>query len=121
MQEDSQMSSASSDDDHDDPACYQRVSTMSSSSSVGGDVASSEDNVDLTEIPQSSWENPITLELQTEDFLLDSGCAVVHEHHGSLLEEVLRSLMGPLTSTLALESKDATAQMKVLTRQIYLI
>ncbi|XP_062856954.1 acrosomal protein KIAA1210 isoform X2 [Trichomycterus rosablanca] len=105
----------SSQNERDEHACSQRASRTSTTSAETSeeDSVSARDHVDYREILESSWENPITLELQTDDFLLDSACEVVPEEQGSLLEEVLSSLKGPLTSALMLESKDTAAQMKV--------
>uniref|UniRef100_A0A8B9JET0 Zgc:66433 n=1 Tax=Astyanax mexicanus TaxID=7994 RepID=A0A8B9JET0_ASTMX len=71
------------------------------------------DHVPNSKIPESSWESPVTLELQADDFLLDSGCEVVSKEQGSLLEEVLSSLKGPLASSLVLDPEDKPEKMEV--------
>ncbi|XP_053361650.1 capping protein-inhibiting regulator of actin dynamics isoform X2 [Clarias gariepinus] len=100
----------------------QRSSTITSSSAEASD--DDDDNVDDECVPdedhglssmilETSFENPVRLELQTEDFLLDGGCEVVTEEQGSLLEEVLSSLKGPLVSRLVLESEATVEPMEV--------
>lgn len=94
----------------------QRSSTTTSASSEASEDDKSvpdKDHVASFGILESSWESPVTLELQTDDFLLDEGCEVVSEEQGSLLEEVLSSLKGPLVSGLVLESGAAVEQMEV--------
>lgn len=93
-----------------------RSSTTTSASSEASEDDKSvpdKDHVASFGILESSWESPVTLELQTDDFLLDEGCEVVSEEQGSLLEEVLSSLKGPLVSGLVLESGTAVEQMEV--------
>ncbi|XP_043113866.1 CRACD-like protein [Puntigrus tetrazona] len=93
--------------------------TSATSSISAGDVSEEEehvpgeDHVPKPEVPESSWESPVTLELQADDFLLDTGCEVVHEEQGSLLEEVLSSLKSPLASGLALEHENMLLQSEV--------
>ncbi|XP_030650180.1 acrosomal protein KIAA1210 isoform X2 [Chanos chanos] len=91
---------------------------MSSVSSAYPEIPSNEEECvsDGNPIPQLkvqeiSWETPASLELQTDDFLLDSGCEVVTEEPGSLLQEVLSSLRGPLASGLVLEPESMVLQM----------
>ncbi|XP_060783343.1 capping protein-inhibiting regulator of actin dynamics isoform X3 [Neoarius graeffei] len=93
----------------------QRSSTTSASAEAFEDdeCIPDEDHVTSSGILESSWENTVTLELQTDDFLLDGGCEVVSEEQGSLLEEVLSSLKGPLVSGLVLESEATVEQMEV--------
>ncbi len=78
-----------------DSGQYQKTSATSSISagdfSEGEEHVAGEDHMPKSEVPESSWETPVTLELQADDFLLDTGCEVVHEEQGSLLEEVLSS------------------------------
>ncbi|XP_027010434.2 capping protein-inhibiting regulator of actin dynamics isoform X4 [Tachysurus fulvidraco] len=98
------------------PASSQRSSTTTSGSVEAFDddeCVPDKDQVTSSGILESSWENPVTLELQTDDFLLDGGCEVVTKEQGSLLEEVLSSLRGPLVSGLVLESVATTEQMEV--------
>ncbi|XP_058653286.1 CRACD-like protein isoform X2 [Onychostoma macrolepis] len=93
--------------------------TSATSSISAGDISEGEehvpveDHVPKSEVPESSWETPVTLELQTDDFLLDTGCEVVPEEQGSLLEEVLSSLKCPLASGLALEHENMLLQSEV--------
>ncbi|XP_016096677.1 uncharacterized protein KIAA1211-like isoform X4 [Sinocyclocheilus grahami] len=93
--------------------------TTPTSSIFAGDVSEgeehvpAEDHVPKSEVPESSWERPVTLELQADDFLLDTGCEVVPEEQGSLLEEVLSSLKSPLASGLALEHENMLLQSEV--------
>ncbi|XP_052429865.1 CRACD-like protein isoform X1 [Carassius gibelio] len=93
--------------------------TSPTSSISAGDISEEEEHVPgeehvpKYEIPESSWESPVTLELQAEDFLLDTGCEVVPEERGSLLEEVLSSLKSPLASGLALEHENMLLQSEV--------
>ncbi|KAF5904968.1 acrosomal protein, partial [Clarias magur] len=97
----------------------QRSSTTTSSSAEASDdddddeCVPGEDYGLSSVILETSFENPVRLELQTEDFLLDGGCEVVTEEQGSLLEEVLSSLKGPLVSRLVLESEATVEQMEV--------
>ncbi|KAK2838998.1 hypothetical protein Q7C36_013812 [Tachysurus vachellii] len=98
------------------PASSQR-SSITTSGSVEAfeddECVPDKDQVTSSGILESSWENPVTLELQTDDFLLDGGCEVVTKEQGSLLEEVLSSLRGPLVSGLVLESVATTEHMEV--------
>ena len=55
----------------------------------------------------------MTLELTADDFLREAGGEGVSEEPGQLLEEVLSSLKGPLTSGLVLEPEDKAEQMEV--------
>ncbi|XP_042626456.1 CRACD-like protein [Cyprinus carpio] len=88
--------------------------TSPTSSISAGDVSEGEEHhVSRSEVPESSWESPVTLELQADDFLLDTGCEVVPEEQGSLLEEVLSSLKSPLASGLALEHENMLLQSEV--------
>ncbi|XP_016131908.1 uncharacterized protein KIAA1211-like isoform X3 [Sinocyclocheilus grahami] len=100
-----------------DSSQCQRTSPTSSISagdiSEGDEHVPGEDNVPKSEVPESSWESPVTLELQSDDFLLDTGCEVVPEEQGSLLEEVLSSLKSPLASGLALEHENMLLQSEV--------
>lgn len=94
----------------------QRSSSTTSASaeaSEDDEFVPDEDHVAGSGILESCWENRVTLELQTDDFLLDGGCEVVSEKQGSLLEEVLSSLKGPLVSGLVLESEATVEQMEV--------
>ncbi|XP_058252811.1 capping protein-inhibiting regulator of actin dynamics isoform X2 [Hemibagrus wyckioides] len=98
------------------PASSQRSSTTTSASAEASDddeCVPDEDHIASSGVLDSSWENPVTLELQTDDFLLDGGCEVVTKEQGSLLEEVLSSLKGPLVSGLVLESEATAEQMEV--------
>lgn len=74
---------------------------------------SDEDHIHKSEELESSWESPETLQLQADDFLLVTGCEVVPEEQGSLLEEVLSSLKSPLVSGLALDHENAVLQSEV--------
>uniref|UniRef100_A0A673JX65 DUF4592 domain-containing protein n=1 Tax=Sinocyclocheilus rhinocerous TaxID=307959 RepID=A0A673JX65_9TELE len=100
-----------------DSSQCQRTSPTSSISagdiSEGDEHVPDEDHVPKSEVPESSWESPVTLELQADDFLLDTGCEVVPEEQGSLLEEVLSSLKSPLASGLALEHENMLLQSEV--------
>ncbi|XP_016410874.1 A-kinase anchor protein 12-like isoform X1 [Sinocyclocheilus rhinocerous] len=93
--------------------------TSPTSSISAGDISEgeehvpAEDHVPKSEVPESSWERPVTLELQADDFLLDTGCEVVPEEQGSLLEEVLSSLKSPLASGLALGHENMLLQSEV--------
>uniref|UniRef100_A0A8C1RNI2 Zgc:66433 n=2 Tax=Cyprinus carpio TaxID=7962 RepID=A0A8C1RNI2_CYPCA len=88
--------------------------TSPTSSISAGDVSEGEEHhVSRSEVPDSSWESPVTLELQADDFLLDPGCEVVPEEQGSLLEEVLSSLKSPLATGLALEHENMLLQSEV--------
>ncbi|XP_052471663.1 CRACD-like protein isoform X1 [Carassius gibelio] len=88
--------------------------TSPTSSISAGDFPEGEDHhIPKSEVPESSWESPVTLELQAEDFLLDTGCEVIPEKQGSLLEEVLSSLKSPLASGLALEHENMLLQREV--------
>ncbi|XP_053538237.1 capping protein-inhibiting regulator of actin dynamics isoform X3 [Ictalurus punctatus] len=93
----------------------QRSSTISNSAEASEDdeCVPDKDHIAMSGILESSWENTVTLKLQTDDFLLDEGCEVVSEEQGSLLEEVLSSLKGPLVSGLVLESEATVEQMEV--------
>lgn len=93
----------------------QRSSTISNSAEASEDdeCVPDKDHNAMSGILESSWENTVTLKLQTDDFLLDEGCEVVSEEQGSLLEEVLSSLKGPLVSGLVLESEATVEQMEV--------
>ncbi|TSV81474.1 hypothetical protein Baya_13304 [Bagarius yarrelli] len=92
----------------------QRSSTTTSASEeVSEDDECVPDHVAGSGILDTSWENSVTLELNTDDFLLDAGCEVVSEEQGSLLEEVLSSLKGPLVSGLVLDSDATAEQMEV--------
>ncbi|XP_066506150.1 CRACD-like protein isoform X2 [Hoplias malabaricus] len=95
----------------------QRASTTSAASAETSEEEEEEeeeerfsdrDHFPSSQLPESSWDTTMTLELQGDDFLLDARCEVVSEEQGSLLEEVLSSLKSPLTSALALESEDET-------------
>ncbi|XP_026857899.2 acrosomal protein KIAA1210 isoform X1 [Electrophorus electricus] len=90
-----------------------RTSATSAEYSDKDECVPHEDHHPSMEFSVSAWENPVTLELHADDFLLDAGCEVVSEEQGSLLEEVLSSLKGPLTSGLVQEPKDVGEQMKV--------
>ncbi|XP_059372403.1 CRACD-like protein isoform X2 [Carassius carassius] len=97
----------------DSSQCQKTSPTSSISAgdiSEGEEHVPGEDHVPKYEIPESSWESPVTLELQADDFLLDTGCEVVPEEQGSLLEEVLSSLKSPLASGLALEHENMLLQ-----------
>ncbi len=93
--------------------------TSPTSSISAGDVSEGEEHVpgeghvSKSEVPESSWETPVRLELQADDFLLDTGCEVVPEEQGSLLEEVLNSLKSPLASGLVLEHENMLLQSEV--------
>ncbi|TRY83937.1 hypothetical protein DNTS_014668 [Danionella cerebrum] len=93
-----------------------RRSSRSSSISAA-DIADAqplgEHHLPTPEVPQCSWERTVTLELQTDDFLLDAGCEVVPDGQGSLLEEVLSSLKCPLASGLTLEPENMLLQNQV--------
>uniref|UniRef100_W5JYJ4 Zgc:66433 n=1 Tax=Astyanax mexicanus TaxID=7994 RepID=W5JYJ4_ASTMX len=94
----------------------QRASTTSAAStetSEDEERLPDADHVPNSKIPESSWESPVTLELQADDFLLDSGCEVVSKEQGSLLEEVLSSLKGPLASSLVLDPEDKPEKMEM--------
>ncbi|XP_050958609.1 CRACD-like protein isoform X2 [Labeo rohita] len=110
---DSDRESSASEHEEEDVTDSGRSQKTSPTSSVSaGDVSEGEehvpgdDHVPKSEVPESSWETPVTLELQADDFLLDTGCEVVPEEQGSLLEEVLSSLKSPLASGLALEHEN---------------
>ncbi|XP_067313990.1 CRACD-like protein isoform X2 [Pseudorasbora parva] len=100
----------------DSGKCHKTSATSSISAgdvSEGEEHVPAEDHVPKSELPESSWESPVTLELQADDFLLDTGCEVVPEEQGSLLEEVLSSLKSPLASGLALEHENMVLQSEV--------
>ncbi|KAG1926417.1 CRACD-like protein isoform X2 [Pimephales promelas] len=100
----------------DSSQCHKISPTSSISAesvSEGEEHVPAEDHVPKSELPQSSWESPVTLDLQADDFLLDTGCEVVPEEQGSLLEEVLSSLKSPLVSGLALEHENMVLQSEV--------
>lgn len=100
----------------DSSQCHKTSPTSSISAesvSEGEEHVPAEDHVHKSELPESSWESPVTLELQADDFLLDTGCEVVPEEQGSLLEEVLSSLKSPLVSGLALEHENMVLQSEV--------
>ncbi|ROL47201.1 hypothetical protein DPX16_18999 [Anabarilius grahami] len=100
----------------DSGQCHKTSPTSSISAgdvSEGDEHVTGEDHVPKSELPESSWESPVTLELQADDFLLDTGCEVVPEEQGSLLEEVLSSLKSPLASGLALEHENMVLQSEV--------
>ncbi|KAK3535423.1 hypothetical protein QTP70_016788 [Hemibagrus guttatus] len=117
VQHDSPVSvSVLAENEEELPASSQRSSTATSASaqtSEDDECVPEKDHVASSGILDSSWENPVTLELQTDDFLLDGGCEVVTKDQGSLLEEVLSSLKGPLVSGLVLESEATAEQMEV--------
>lgn len=117
VQHDSPVSvSVLAENEEELPASCQRSSTTTSASEEASDddeCVPYKDHVDSSGILDSSWENPVTLELQTDDFLLDGGCEVVTKEQGSLLEEVLSSLKGPLVSGLVLGSEATAQQMEV--------
>ncbi|XP_026796237.3 acrosomal protein KIAA1210 isoform X4 [Pangasianodon hypophthalmus] len=119
VQEDSPISpSVLAQNEEELPASSQsqRSSTTTSASaeaSEDDECVPDKDHVASSGRLESSWDNPVTLELQTDDFLLDGGCEVVSEEQGSLLEEVLSSLKGPLVSGLVLESEATVEQMEV--------
>lgn len=119
VQEDSPVSpSVFAQNEEELPASSQsqRSSTTSSASAEvfeDGEYVHDKDHVTSSGTLESPWENQVTLELQTDDFLLDGGCEVVSEEQGSLLEEVLSSLKGPLVSGLVLESEATVEQMEV--------
>ncbi|XP_076878566.1 uncharacterized protein LOC143527313 isoform X2 [Brachyhypopomus gauderio] len=102
-----------------DPPAFTHGQTSSRTSATSAEYSDKEecaphgDRDPSTEFSESSWENPVSLELQADDFLLDEGCEVVSEEQGSLLEEVLSSLKGPLTSGLVREPEDVDEQMEV--------
>ncbi|KAI4893764.1 hypothetical protein NFI96_033959, partial [Prochilodus magdalenae] len=120
-QDESQLSLTVQNEDFEASSQSQRASTTSAASAETSEEEEEEeeerfpdkDHVPDSKIPESSWEKPVTLELQADDFLLDAGCEVVSEEQGSLLEEVLSSLKGPLTSGLVLEPEDKAEQMEV--------
>ncbi|KAF7707069.1 acrosomal protein KIAA1210 isoform X3 [Silurus meridionalis] len=118
-QEDSLMSSSGWQQNEEElPASSQSQrssSTMSVSSEASEDdeCVPDKDHVAISGILECPWENPITLELQTDDFLLEEGCEVVSKNQGSLLEEVLSSLKGPLVSGLVLDSEATVEQIEV--------
>lgn len=94
----------------------QRSSTATSASgeaSEDDERVPDKDHVAGCGILETSWETSVTLELNTDDFLLDAGCEVVSDEQGSLLEEVLSSLKGPLVSGLVLDSDATAEQMEV--------
>ncbi|XP_048032702.1 CRACD-like protein isoform X4 [Megalobrama amblycephala] len=100
----------------DSGQCHKTSPTSSISAgdvSEGDEHVTGQDHVPKSELPESSWESPVTLELQADDFLLDTGCEVVPEEQGSLLEEVLSSLKSPLASGLALEHENMVLQSEV--------
>ncbi|XP_056093620.1 CRACD-like protein isoform X2 [Rhinichthys klamathensis goyatoka] len=100
----------------DSSLCHKTSPTSSISAesvSEGEEHVPAEDHVPKSELPESSWESPVTLDLQADDFLLDTGCEVVPEEQGSLLEEVLSSLKSPLVSGLALEHENMVLQSEV--------
>uniref|UniRef100_A0A671NB95 DUF4592 domain-containing protein n=1 Tax=Sinocyclocheilus anshuiensis TaxID=1608454 RepID=A0A671NB95_9TELE len=107
------------DSDGESFASEEEEVTSPTSSISAGDVSEgeehvpAEDHVPKSEVPESSWERPVTLELQADDFLLDTGCEVIPEEQGSLLEEVLSSLKSPLASGLALEHENMLLQSEV--------
>lgn len=104
------------EEETDSGRCHKTSPTSSISAvdvSEGEEHVPGEDHVPKSELPESSWESPVTLELQADDFLLDTGCEVVPEEQGSLLEEVLSSLKSPLASGLALEHENMVLQSEV--------
>ncbi|XP_073676532.1 uncharacterized protein [Garra rufa] len=111
------FSSEHEDEEVTDSGRCQKTSPTSSISardvSEGEEYIPGEDHVPKSEVPESSWDSPVTLELQADDFLLDTGCEVVSEEQGSLLEEVLSSLKSPLASGLALEHENMLLQSEV--------
>uniref|UniRef100_A0A8C2CZI7 Zgc:66433 n=1 Tax=Cyprinus carpio TaxID=7962 RepID=A0A8C2CZI7_CYPCA len=111
------VASEQEEEEVSDSGQCQKTSPTSSISagdiSEGEEHVPGEDHVPKYEIPESSWESPVTLELQADDFLLDPGCEVVPEEQGSLLEEVLSSLKSPLATGLALEHENMLLQSEV--------
>ncbi|XP_051513551.1 acrosomal protein KIAA1210-like isoform X3 [Myxocyprinus asiaticus] len=113
------LSFASEHEDEEVPDSGQGQKPSPTSSISSGDFSEGEElfpdenHVNKSEVPESPWENPVVLELQADDFLLDAGCEVTHEEQGSLLEEVLSSLKGPLASGLALEHENMVLQCEV--------
>ncbi|XP_052010429.1 acrosomal protein KIAA1210-like isoform X2 [Xyrauchen texanus] len=113
------LSFASEHEDEEVPDSGQGQKPSPTSSISAGDFSEGEelfpdeDHVNKSEVPESPWENPVTLELQADDFLLDAGCEVAPEEQGSLLEEVLSSLKGPLASGLVLEHENIVLQCEV--------
>ncbi|XP_073710199.1 uncharacterized protein [Misgurnus anguillicaudatus] len=107
----SKTSSFTSDrEDLPDSAQCQKTPPKSSA----GDVSEEGERVSDEDQPEvSAWESPVTLQLQTDDFLLDTGCEVIPKDQGSLLEEVLSSLKSPLVSGLALENDIMIPQNEV--------
>ncbi|XP_056328088.1 CRACD-like protein isoform X2 [Danio aesculapii] len=101
------------DEEMTDSGQFQKTSPTSSISAGDDTEGEERDHVPESEVPQSSWEIPVTLELQADDFLLDTGCEVVPEEQGSLLEEVLSSLKSPLASGLTLEHENISLQSEV--------
>ncbi|XP_051504988.1 titin-like isoform X2 [Myxocyprinus asiaticus] len=110
---------ASEHEDEEVPDSGQGQKLSPTSSISAGDFSEGEehdpdkDHIPKSEDPESPWENPAKLELQADDFLLDAGCEVSSEKQGSLLEEVLSSLKGPLASGLALEHENMVLQSEV--------
>lgn len=97
-------------EDLPDSAQCQKTSRKSSA----GDASEEGERVSDENQPEvSAWESPVTLQLQTDDFLLDTGCEVIPKDQGSLLEEVLSSLKSPLVSGLALENETTIPQNEV--------
>lgn len=80
-----------------------KSSVSAGESSEEDERVSDEDHVHKSEVLESPWESPVMLRLEADDFLMVAGCEDVPEEQGSLLEEVLSSLKGPLVSGLALE------------------
>ncbi|XP_059378092.1 CRACD-like protein isoform X2 [Carassius carassius] len=109
---DSDVESYASEQEEEEVTDSGQCQKTSPTSSISArDVSEGEEHhIPKSEVPESSWESPVTLELQAEDFLLDTGCEVVPEEQGSLLEEVLSSLKSPLASGLALEHENMLLQ-----------
>lgn len=107
------IASEHEDEEMTDSGQFQKTSPTSSISAGEDSEGEEHDHVPESEVPQSSWESPVTLELRADDFLLDTGCEVVPEEQGSLLEEVLSSLKSPLASGLTLEHENIGLQREV--------
>ncbi|KAL0176656.1 hypothetical protein M9458_028986, partial [Cirrhinus mrigala] len=95
---DSDRESFASEHEEEDVTDSGRCEKTSLTSSISaGDVSEGEEHVPGEDhVPKS--ETPVTLELQADDFLLDTGCEVVPEEQGSL--------KSPLASGLALEHEN---------------
>ncbi|XP_057205437.1 capping protein-inhibiting regulator of actin dynamics isoform X2 [Triplophysa rosa] len=112
--DESKTASIASEHKDEELADSLKSSVSAGDSSEEEERVSDEDHVHKSEILESPWDtSPVTLQLQADDFLLVTGCEVVPEEQGSLLEEVLSSLKSPLVLGLALKHENAVLQSEV--------